>query len=317
MAKTYAGTYLYNQYNEYERKIFEFIMKGTEIDKDTDAFDDIKYEIKKRQISNSLVNVLNSKDVILVSNPDEPLPKSFKVICAKDLKGKNHNKKKVFIDVSNIIKKDENTGRYLCSRQDIDTLISYLVSAMHTMIYYTDENRIINNSKIISTGAQAFSSLLTNTIDYVCKISTMPSLKSKCIYMCVLYYIGNILGKDYNSDSSRKIAKKISGISDREASVVDVQLERNTMMNIKFFVEALSSVLHLTKLTLDVIVERWMTMYGTGTVFGLEMFTDFANMLTNCYVGAYLNNQKMIEKVAGTSMIEFTKVLLSIGSESI
>lgn len=316
MAKTYAGTYLYSKYDVYERKIFEFIMKGTEIDKDTDAFDDIKYEIKRRQISNSLVNILASKDVILISSP-EPLPKAFKVICAKDLKGKNKNKKKIFIDVSNIIKKDEDSGRYECSRSDIDTFISYLVSAMHTMVYYADENRIINNAKIVSSGAQAFTNLVTNTVDYLCKVSVMPTLKTKCMYMSTLYYVGNILGKDYNYESNRRLAKKISGISDREASVVDVQLDKHCMDNIKTFIENMSSVLHLTKLTPDVFIEQWMKMYDTGTVFALEMFTDFANMLTNCYVGAYLNNQKMIEKVTGQSMVEFVKTILSIDSESI
>jgi hypothetical protein len=60
-----------------------------------------------------------------------------------------------------------------------------------------------------------------------------------------------------------------------------------------------------------------MTVYGTGTIFGLEIFPAFASMLTDTYVGAYLNNQKTIEKIAGSSMIEFTKVLLSIGAESV
>ena len=61
MAKTYAGTYLYTQYSEYEKQIFSFMMSGEEIDKDTSDFDDIKYEVKKRQVSNSLVKVLESE----------------------------------------------------------------------------------------------------------------------------------------------------------------------------------------------------------------------------------------------------------------
>ena len=58
-----------------------------------------------------------------------------------------------------------------------------------------------------------------------------------------------------------------------------------------------------------------MSIYGTGTVFALEIFPAFASMLTDAYVGAYLNNQKTIEKITNTSMIEFTKTLLSIGAE--
>lgn len=316
MAKTYAATYLYSQYAEYEKQIFSFIMTGTEIDKDTADFDDIKYEVKKRQVSNSLVKILESKEVILMTGL-APLPKAFKVFCAKDLKGPKKNKMKVFIDCTNILKKDESTGRYVCKGNNIDTFISYLVSAMHTFIYYADETRITSNSKVMSVGAQAFSLLFTHVVDYSCKISSMPSTKNKCMYLAALYYLGNILGKDYTTEGCRKIAKKISGLSDRDAGIVDIQLKPESMINIKYFIESLASILHLNKLTLDVIVERWMSIYGTGTIFSLEMFPAFASMVSDAYVGAYLNNQKTIEKIAGTSMIEFTKVLLSIGAESV
>ena len=316
MAKTYAASYLYRNYEEYEKQIFSFIMSGVELDKDTSDFDDIKYEVKKRQVSNSLVKVFESKEVIFMTN-EKPLSKAFKVFCAKDIKGANKGKMKVFIDCSNIITKDQDTGRYQCRGNSIDMLISYLVSAMHTLIYYADESRIVTNVKVISAGAQAFATLFTHTVDYVCKISTMPAVKNKCMYLAALYYIGNILGKDYTSEGSKKVAQKISTLSDREAGVVDIQLNSESMLNIKYFVETVSTILHLDKLTLDVIVERWMSIYGTGTVFALEIFPAFASMLTDAYVGAYLNNQKTIEKIANTSMIEFTKTLLSIGAESV
>lgn len=316
MAKTYAATYLYGQYSEYEKQIFSFIMNGTEIDKGTDAFDDIKYEVKKRQVSNSLVKILDSNNVILMT-ANVPLSKAFKVFCAKDIKGPKKNDMKVFIDCSNIIVMDSKTGRYVCKGNNIDILISYLVSAMHTLIYYADENRIIGNSKVVSIGAHAFALLFTHVVDYVCKISSMPSVKNRCMYLASLYYIGNILHKDYTTEGSRRVAKKISGLSDRDAGIVDIGLKAESMLNIKFFVESLSSILHLNKLTLDVIVERWMTIYGTGTVFSLEIFPAFASMITDAYVGAYLNNQKTIENIAGTTMTEFTKVLLSIGADSV
>lgn len=315
MAKTYAATYLYSQYSEYERQIFSFIMNGTELDKNTEDFDDIRYEVKKRQVGNSLVKILDSKNVILMTN-DIPLSKAFKVFCAKDLKG-NKNKMKVFIDCSNIIKRDENTGRYVCRNNNIDIFISYLVSAMHTFIYYADESRITSNSKIMSIGAQAFALLFTHVVDYTCKISSMHSTKNKCMYLAALYYLGNILDKDITTEGCRKIAKKVSGLSDRDANIIDIQINSNSMMNIKYFVETVSKILHLNKLTLDVVVERWMTIYGTGTIFALEIFPAFASMITDVYVGAYLNNQKTIEKITGSNMIEFTKVLLSIGAESV
>ena len=316
MAKTYAGTYLYTQYSEYEKQIFSFMMSGEEIDKDTSDFDDIKYEVKKRQVSNSLVKVLESKEVILLKG-EKPLPKAFKVFCAKDIKGPKKDKMKVFIDCSNIIEVDKESGRYVCKRNNIDIFISYLVSAMHTFIYYADEDRFTSNSKIMQVGAQAFASIFAHVIDYSCKISNMATVKNKCMYLAALYYISNILGKDHTTDGARRVAMKISGLSERDAGIVDIQIKAESMINIKYFVETVASVLRLNKITLDVVVERWMSIYGTGTVFALEIFPAFASMITDAYVGAYINNQKTIEKIAGTSMTEFTKVILSIGAESV
>ena len=313
MAKTYAGTYLYSQYSEYEKNIFAFIMNGKELDKNVEEFEDIKYEVKKRQVSNSLIKVLDSKEVILMT-AEKPIPKAFKVFCAKDLKGPKPDKMKVFIDCSNIIYKDEESGKYAC--RSIDIFISYLVSAMHTFIYYADEGRF-NTAKVMQLGAEGFSLLFTHVVDYICKISVMPSQKNTCIYLSSLYYLGNILGKDYTSDSCRGIARKIAGISEREAGIIDIRLNANSMMNIKYFVETVASILHINKLTLDLVIEKWMSIYGTGTVFSLELFPAFTSMITDAYVGAYINNQKTIEKVVGRVMVEFTKTILSIAAESV
>jgi hypothetical protein len=37
-------------------------------------------------------------------------------------------------------------------------------------------------------------------------------------------------------------------------------------------------------------------------------------MLTNTYVGGYIDQQMTIEKVAGTSMVTFSKTILQIGA---
>ena len=40
-------------------------------------------------------------------------------------------------------------------------------------------------------------------------------------------------------------------------------------------------------------------------------------MMTNAYVGCYLNNQKTIEKLVGKEMVDFSNTVLRIGAESI
>lgn len=316
MAKTFASTYLYSKYDQYEKETINFIMKAERIDQNLPEFEDIVYEVKKRQISPAIIKVLKSPNVVLMTNP-KPLSKAFKVFCAKDIK---YNKDlRVFIDVSGIITMDENAGKYICNRNNIDIFISYLVSAMTTYIYYAPKgtDRLVNNAKIRSIGAKAFAELFSHIVDYLCKISTISGSKNKSNYMAATYYLVNIIGMDQNSEATKSIARKTADISEREAEIIDLQTKRDAYLNIKFFVDNVSDILHLNKMSLDNVIERWMYIYGTGTIFSLELFPSFSSMLTDAYVGAYINNQKTIEKIAGQSMVEFTKQILAIGAESV
>ena len=72
----------------------------------------------------------------------------------------------------------------------------------------------------------------------------------------------------------------------------------------------------MPSLTLDILVEKWLYLYGTGTQFALELYPAFASLVTNVYIGCYINNQKTIEKVVGKDIVTFTVGVLSIGGEA-
>lgn len=305
MPKTYASTYLYSRYPEYEKKLFEFVMKE-QVNKNADGFADIKYEIKKRQISNSLIRVFESSNVILIN--EYSLPRPFKVFTAKDIKF--DKKVKAFIDCSGLIYKNDN-GVFVSN--NIDYIIAYLVSAMNALIYHYNETKIVNNSNISEDGARCFSSLFTHVVDYISKISIMGNARDKCVYLSSMYYLVNILGKDKDDSRTKVIARRISGLSEREEDIINLQLNDNTYTNIKFFVDNIIDVLKLNNLTLDLVVDKWMYLYGYGTVFALEIYPAFASMITDAYVGCYINNQKTIEKIAGRNVVDFIKSILRIG----
>lgn len=46
MPKTYNNTFIYSKF-PYEENIFRFLINANRIDKDTDKFEDIKYEFKR------------------------------------------------------------------------------------------------------------------------------------------------------------------------------------------------------------------------------------------------------------------------------
>lgn len=307
--KNYSKNYLFHLGN-YEKEIFDFLMKAERIDKSDQSFQDIRYDVKRRQVMNKLVNVIDSNKVIFAMH-SKPLPRSFKVFYGKDPKDKSN---KVFIDVTGII--SHNNGVYVLESRSLDILISYLVSALNQLIYFQDPMRIVNNVSLIEGGASCYAELFTYVIDFL-RISGVDNFRNKCKYLASMFYLVNCMSKEDN-DTTESKALKISGLSQREVELMKIQMNDNPYLNIKSFIESIAKILHIEgKLTLDVFIEKWVYLYGSGTQFATELYIAHANMMINAYVGCYLNNQKTIEKVCGDKMVTFVKQIMKIGEEAI
>lgn len=303
--KKYSDTYLFRKYPNYNKQLFEFLMSAERIDKNSAAFENIAYEIKRRQVSNALYKVMLSNNVVLCLS-NKPLPKAFKTTVADDIK--TDKKPRVFIDLSDcVVLKD---GIYTC--RNIDWIISYLVNATTAYIYRLHPNKLTNNQTIIKEGADAFASLFTYVIDRIYKISSVQTLRKRIMYISALYYQVSILEKPF-TDSVKAIAMKTANIESRDAQIVDLQIDDKTFIDIDSFIASLTRIFKFNGLTTDVVVAKWMEFYGTGTVFALEFFPAFAAMLSDTYVGGYINQQLTIEKITSQSMVKFTKAVLQIG----
>lgn len=307
--KNYSDTYLYNKGN-YEKKIFDFLMHSEYVDKNDPSFEDIKFDVKKRQVTTSLIKVLESSQTKLCIN-EEAMPRAFKVFVGKDVRG--DKSLKVFIDVTGIIRKEN--GRYVYDSKDIDILISYLLSAMNAKIYYSDPAKITNRTALIEEGCKCFSSMFYYIIDYL-RIASTENAKAKVIYLSSKYYQINLLGKD-DGESVQNRALKISGLSEKEAGIANIMIENipEPYKNIETFIRSIASVLRINSLSMDTFVEKWMWLYGSGTQFATELYPAFATVIINAYVGAYLNNQKTIEKVVGKPLVDFVTEIFKVGSE--
>ena len=98
------------------------------------------------------------------------------------------NDYKVFIDCTGLIVKDEKSGAWKC--RNIDILVSHVINAMVCMIHHKAEKEILSVNLVTDT-MHAFCSLFTHIIDYLAKISVIPSTKSKCQYLACMYFVEN------------------------------------------------------------------------------------------------------------------------------
>ena len=107
---------------------------------------------------------------------------------------------------------------------------------------------------------------------------------------------------------------RIADVDNKDAQIVDIMLEDSDFLDINHFIDALNRIFKFKDLTYTIIIDKWMQAFGTGTVFALEFFPAFSMMLTNTYVGGYIDQQMTIEKVTGQSMVKFVKTILEIGA---
>lgn len=304
--KNFDSSFLYGKGN-YQSQIYEFLIKSHRVDKTSDSFDDIRYMVKKNQYTSCLVSLLDSSNLILMIN-STPMSRAFKVFAAKDVK--EDGKIKVFVDVSDVI--GFAGGVYELKNRDINVFLSYLVAALSTLIYFTDPSKLINNTTMYSAGTSAFAKLSCNVIDYM-RIGGVENVRPRVLYLSAMYYQINILRKDPTSTVRQK-ALKISGLAARDADLIDVQAPMASYDTIEAFVNAIAKVIRVDSLKTDNFIDKWIFLYGSGTQFATELYFEFSNMLTHAYVGAYLNNQKQIEKFVGRDMVDFTNALFRIGS---
>ena len=310
--KNLNDTYLYRKMPDYDKEIHALILKGERVDKTNDTFEDIKYEVRRKNVDATLTKLLDSERIVLVL-PNKPLPKSFKFILANDIR--EDKKVKVFIDCYGVLAPN-GTGYKFVNNQAVNIFISYLVAARTAFVMEAKPKSITMDSSLTSSGTRTFASLVNYVIDYIGKININVTARNKSLYLASIYYQVNLLGKDIDFKSVKEVALKISGISEREANIIELDYEKDSFDNIYNFIELLKESLKIKGLTYDTFIEKWMFTMGTGTVFGLELFPYFAQMITDAYIGAYINNQKTIEKVAGQNMIDFSKTLIKIGSDS-
>ena len=311
--KPMTSSYLYGKTTASSR-MYTFVIESERIDVNSEEFEDIKFIIKKNQYTSVLYKLIENPNVIMLLN-ERPMPRAFKVFAYTDVKESSKSQQiKVFIDASDIITKKD--GVYTIKNADIDKLMAYLVSALGTIIYYGKPAAISYNTVLMQNATFCYAKLVANVIDYL-GVAAVDKSREKVLYMASLFFQSNVMMIDSNSSSYKARALKVSGLTEKEADVIYTNMESDCFDNINTFIKTVAKVLRTSNLNVDNFMDKWTFLYHTSTQFAVELFPAFSTMITNAYVGAYLNNQKTIEKITGRFMVDYTTTLFRIGSELI
>jgi hypothetical protein len=316
--KTFSDSYVYNYdknsngkliAKEINAKLIEYITTAERIDKKSEAFEGIKQEVKRQQSFSLLYSILMRDDVVLMVNTIE-MPRAFKVFEAIDLKevGK---KRKVFIDVTKLL--ELSNGFYKCN--NIFQFITYLSESVTYLLYRNDPIKFMNNSNVTISATECYVSCFSFILDYL-RIIGYSESRTKIQYLAGLFFMHNLMGKDIDN-YVKNTAAKIAKIGPTEIKQYELYYDKEDFENIDTFVSMIAETFKLKGLTTEVFITRWIFHFGRGTEYGIDLFTSFCNMIVAAYCGAYVVNQKQIEKGCGRSMIKLTTGIMDIASGSL
>ena len=323
--KLISDSYLY-QTADYNKELFKYIMEAERVDKNSKAFDDIVFAVKQQATAVLLKVLMSNKVVLMIRDPG--ISRAFKVLYLRDIKNDSKDKK-VFIDCSGVIKKADN-GSYKISK--VGAQISYLTAAMVYIIYYNNPRLITSSASLMKNGASAFTDMMLYTLGYLKVPVTYADNKERISFVMSEYYLLCVEGVSSSGDTVYNIAKQVSGIKDKKIcdylhSLFSFTFDDGAADFNKFLAkfaevfldqkEGMISPKNRARLTTDSFVQRWMYVFGPGTFLGLECFVPFSQILSDCYSGAFINQQNTIEKVASSKVVvSFTNELLKVGSEN-
>ena len=316
--KTFSDSYVYNYdknnngkliAKEINKKLIEYITTAERIDKKSEAFEGIKQEVKRQQSFSILYSVLMRDDVVLMNNNVE-LPRAFKVFEAVDITevGK---KRKVFIDITKLI--ELSNGFYKCS--NIFQFTTYLSEATCYLLYRNEPLKFMGNSNITLSATECYVQCFSFILDYL-RIIGYSENRSKIQYLSALFFLYNHMGKSIDN-YAKNIAAKVANINPNLIKSYELYYDIEDFENIDTFISMISETFKLKGLNVETFITRWIFHFGRGTEYAIDLFTSFCNMIISAYCGAYIVNQKQIEKSCGKSMVKLTVNIMEIASNSL
>ena len=129
------------------------------------------------------------------------------------------------------------------------------------------------------------------------------------MYLSAEYFLYNHL-KLTDEDRIHEVAMKVADITESQQNIFNIVSEGKDLKTLPGFVDTVKTIFKMNKLTLSLVIEKWMFLYGAATVLSLEFLPSFLTMITDAYSGVYLNNQKSIEKILAKDLVELGKMLI-------
>lgn len=304
--KSIRDTFLYNSMNhsKYLDDIISFALsKGKVLTPDDLAFEVntinkyYKYPLKKAVLDAFAGGGI--KPVVLGEGADKRIPASLPFILAKSGSAMISY---AFID--NYKSYDAKNETYSI---DPKKLYCFLESAYMAMIIQKNFKGIARSNSACADGGEIFAHMFVRVLNKRYALNVDKRAYEKMLCLAAKFFMVNQLGLPSESDTVNNYALKVA-----EANTPYIMTELDQAFKPEAFADLASFIttIHdnaylitqsLASLTTRELIEDFVSMYQPAAIFALEHFSYFVFNVDSVCVGAYLNNQAILEDLVGKS----------------
>lgn len=308
-----SNTYIFKMYDEtigLQKKMVELSRTSTVLGDDNliehlSAIErrynfPLKNKIMEDYRSNRIVLLYNERDVRLPTNiPCFLLNNGTNIICC--------------VNVSNIATKNKQ-GEYSL---DTKHLFSYMQGGTILTSCYQKYNSLISKANVVKLGSDIYSKLFTKVINKMFTLNVTPAKLDVISFLSSWFFIHRVLGRD--SESMEEMNKKYALENCKSGSklVIESYIDRfdpeTDFVDFNTFIESLAkNVPGLEDITIRNFINQYVMNYGPTMLLALEFLPTLLFNLGAVSVGAFLNNQHVLEKMVGKEGEQLLKELVNL-----
>lgn len=239
------------------------------------------------------------KPIVLPEGSDKRIPASLPFILAK-----SGNNLVAYVFLDNFKSFEPKNETYSI---DPKKLYCFLESGYLAMLIQKNFKGISRSNTTCVDGAGIFAHMFTRVLNKRYALNVDKRAYEKMLCLSAKYYMANLLCLPSESDTVTNYALKVS-----ESSTPFIMTELDQAFKPESFADLASFIttIHdnaylitqgLASLTTREFIEDFVTMYQPAAIFALEHFSYFMFNVDSVCVGAYLNNQAILEDIVGKS----------------
>lgn len=169
---------------------------------------------------------------------------------------------------------------------------------------------ISRNSVLAVEGATIFAHMFTRVLNKKYALNVDKRAYSKVLYLAAKFFLVNQLGFDPLSDNTTNYAMKVAEINNTiMVNELDHAFPAEAFNDLAAFIttmhnNAFQITQSLANLTTRDYITDYVQLYQGSSLFALEHLSYFIFMINSVVLGAYLNNQAVLEDIMGKSGVK-------------